>query len=105
MGERSSPLFGPFAFVFAFFSALRGFPGTLDVALGDHEGPTARTRTYSRELGCIPCPESSDSKTTETDVALADLGHDVVCWFGCRGVHFLEAGDERVGPTHLSKQF
>ena len=87
MGGRSfippfgySPLVGPFAFVFAFFSPPR-FPGTLDVALWDHEGPTARTRTLSRELGCIPCPESSDSKTTETDAALADLGQDAACGF------------------------
>ena len=80
-----------------FFSPPR-FPGTLDVTLWDHEGPTARTLTLSRELGCIPCPESSDSKTTETDAALADLGQDVACWcsLGCRGVHFLEAGEERV---------
>ena len=90
MGERSSPLFGPFAFVFAFFSALRGFPGTLDVALGDHEGPTARTRTYSRELGCIPCPESSDSKTTETDLTGRPwTGRRLWVHVGCRGVHFL----------------
>ena len=75
-----SPLFGPFAFVFAFL-ALCSFPGTLDVAVWDHEGPTARTLTYSRELGCIPCPKSSDSKTTETDVALADLGQDAACGF------------------------
>ena len=74
MGGRSfippfdySPLDGSLAFVFAFFSPPR-FPGTLDVALWDHEGPTARTRTYSRELGSIPCPQSSDSMTTETDL-------------------------------------
>ena len=81
-----------------FFSPPR-FPGTLDVTLWDHEGPTARTRTLSRELGCIPCPQSSDSKTTETDLTgrpwtgRSLLVH-VLPWLP-RGA-FPEAGEERV---------
>ena len=80
-----------------FFSPPRS-PGTLDVAVCEHEGPTARTRTLSRELGCIPCPKSSDSKTTRFRVSRPWTGRSllvhVLPWLP-RGA-FPEAGDERV---------
>ena len=85
------------------------------MALCEHEGPTARTLAFL-EVGCIPCPKSSDSKTIGTDAALADLGQrrsllvHVPPWLP-RGA-FPEAGEERVltdppeqavlGKSHLT---